>query len=142
MNTNQKIILNLYYEEHLSIIEVANRLNISKQYVSRIVRKDLRHPEETKQRKEINRLKQIERNKQYIKNKRNRDKQLRINGIVELLHNQAISELSGRKSINNRAYRDWNSSIYKYNYRTKEYRVKKEFKNHISYAVPKKIKWG
>lgn len=50
-------------------------------------------------------------------------------------------EMSGRKTINNRAFRKWNSSIYEFYSRTKEYRIKKDFENKVSYAVPKKIKW-
>lgn len=56
-------------------------------------------------------------------------------------HIQASMELSGRKTINNRAYRNWNSSIYEYHNKTKDYRVKKDYENKVSYAVPKKIKW-
>ena len=51
MNNKSKIII-LYYEEKLNIVEIANKLNISKQYVSKIVRKDYRHPLEKKCRKE------------------------------------------------------------------------------------------
>lgn len=50
-------------------------------------------------------------------------------------------ELSGRKTINNYAFRNWNSSIYGFHEKTKEYRVQKELMDKISYAVPKKIKW-
>ena len=56
-------------------------------------------------------------------------------------HRQATSELSGRRTINNRAFKKWNTSIYEYHNRTKEFRVKEEFKNAMSYSVPKKIKW-
>ena len=61
--------------------------------------------------------------------------------ILKVQHNQASIELSGRKTINNRAFRNWNSSIYRFHERTKEYRVKEELKDKISYAIPKKIKW-
>lgn len=47
MNNKSKIII-LYYEEKLNIVEIANKLNISKQYVSKIVRKDYRHSLEKK----------------------------------------------------------------------------------------------
>ena len=63
------------------------------------------------------------------------------NEILELQHYQASCELSGRKTINNRAFRNWNSSIYKFHNRTSEYRVKEDMLNKVSYAVPKKIKW-
>ena len=56
-------------------------------------------------------------------------------------HYQASIELSGRKTISNRAFRNWNSSIYRFHKKTNEYRVKEEMLNKVSYAVPKKIKW-
>ena len=141
MNNKEQIIF-LYFENKLNIIEISQRLNISKQYVSKIVRKDDRHLDETLRRKKENKIKQIERNKQCIKNKRKKDYENRLNASLELQHLQAISELSGRKSISNRSFRNWNSSIYAFNYRTKEYQVKKEFINKTSYDIPKKIKWS
>ena len=60
---------------------------------------------------------------------------------MKLLQIQDACEMSGRKTINNRAFRNWNSSIYQYHNRTKEYRIRKDFENKVSYAVPKKIKW-
>lgn len=50
-------------------------------------------------------------------------------------------ELSGdRKPINNRAFRDWNSSIYKYNERNKSYVLKKSI--NVGADVPRQIKWS
>ncbi len=65
---------------------------------------------------------------------------MRLDGIMEMQHIQASIELSGRKTINNCAYRNWNSSIYEFHNKTKEYRIKENMKNKVSYAVPKKIK--
>lgn len=141
MNNKEQIIF-LYFESKLNIIEISKKLNVSKQYVSKIVRKDKRHFDETLRRKKENKIKQVERNKQYIKNKRKKDYENRLNASLELQHLQAISELSGRKTISNRSFRDWNSSIYKFNYKTKEYQIKKEFISKTSYAIPKKIKWS
>ena len=72
MNNKEQIIF-LYFENKLNIIEISKKLNVSKQYVSKIVRKDNRHLDETLRRKNENKLKQIERNKQCIKNKRKKD---------------------------------------------------------------------
>ena len=56
------------------------------------------------------------------------------------MHIQASIELSdGRKEISNRAFRDWNSSIYKYDKKGKSYVLKKEIITGID--VPKRIKW-
>lgn len=139
--SNKENIIVLFFEEKLSIVEIADRLNISKQYVSKIVRKDIRYIEERENRKLKNKEKQKKRVKNYIYKKRRNEKQERLNAIVEMQHIQASCELSGRNTINNRAYRNWNSSIYIYNNSTKEYQIKEEYKNKTSYAIPKKIKW-
>ena len=60
---------------------------------------------------------------------------------MEMQHIQASYELSSRKGINNRAFRNWNTGMYSYNHKTKEYRVKDKYKDKVSYSVPKKIKW-
>ncbi len=140
MSNKEKIIV-LFFNEKLSIIEVANKLKITKQYVSKVVRQDVRYAKERENRKLNNKEKQKKRVKDYIYNKRKRERQERLNAIVEMQHIQASCELSGRKTINNRAYKKWNSSIYEYHDKTKEYRIKKDLKNKVSYAVPKKIKW-
>lgn len=139
--SNKENIIVLFFEEKLSIIEIADKLNITKQYVSKIVRKDIRYIEERENRKLKNKEKQKKRVKNYIYKKRRNEKQERLNAIVEMQHIQASCELSGRNTINKRAYRNWNSSIYIYNNSTKEYQIKEEYKNKISYAIPKKIKW-
>lgn len=139
--SNKENIIVLFFEEKLSIIEIADKLNITKQYVSKIVRKDIRYIEERENRKLKNKEKQKKRVKNYIYNKRRNERQERLNAIVEMQHIQASYELSGRNTINNRAYRNWNSSIYIYNNSTKEYQIKEEYKNKTSYAIPKKIKW-
>lgn len=142
MNNKKNEILFLFFEEHLNIIKISTQLNVSKQYVSKIVRKDIRHSEETLKRRKENKEKQVERNKKCIQKKRRQDYENRLNAIVEQQHFQAITELSGKKYINNRAYRNWNTSIYEFNYKTKEYQLKKNFKNKTSYAIPQKIKWN
>lgn len=141
MNNKSRIII-LYYEEKLNIVEIANKLNISKQYVSKIVRKDYRHSLEKKCRKEqtaIKRKEQLRLNKKTYMEKKKAD-----NSYEQLIwqHNQATSELSQGKTINNRAFKKWNSSIYEFHNKTKEFRIKKELQNKMSYAVPKKIKWN
>ena len=140
MSNKEKIII-LFFNKKLSIIEIADKLKITKQYVSKIVRQDTRYSKERETRKLNNKKKQKKRVKDYIYNKRKKERQERLNAIVEMQHIQASCELSGRKTINNRAYRNWNSSIYEYHNKTKEYRIKKDYKDKVSYAVPKKIKW-
>ncbi len=139
--SNKEKIINLFFNKKLSIVEIAGKLNITKQYVSKIVRQDFRYTQERENRKLKNKEKQKKRVKDYIYKKRKKERQERLNAMVEMQHIQASMELSGRNTINNRAYRNWNSSIYEYHNKTKDYRVKKDYEDKVSYAVPKKIKW-
>lgn len=140
MTKKEKIIF-LFFEKKLTTIEIAGKLKVTKQYVSKIVRQDSRYDKERENRKINNKEKQKQRVTNYIYKQRKQRRQDSINGAMELLHFQASCEMSKRKFINNRAFRNWNSSIYGYYEKTKEYRIKKEFEDKVSYAVPKKIKW-
>lgn len=137
-------IYRLYFQNKMTFSEISVKTNISISQVSRIIRKNENYIYEKNQRKKINRIKHNENTKKLMKQKRktqtneNRDEK----AILDYLHNQASCELSGRRTINNRAFRNWNSSIYEFHNKTKEYRLKKEFKSKASYAVPKKIKWN
>lgn len=140
MTKKEKIIF-LFFEKKLNTIEIASKLRVTKQYISKIVKQDSRYDKERENRKINNKEKQKQRVKNYIYKQRKQRRQNRIEGAMELLHFQASCEMSKRRFINNRAFRNWNSSIYGYYERTREYRIKKELENKVSYAVPKKIKW-
>lgn len=136
-----KLIIEKYFEEKKSQTEIAIELNVSKSKVSRVVRKDNRYLSEKEERKNKNKKKNIEFTKKYITLKR---KQKGIDleyALLKQAHEQASKELSGgRKPINNRAFRDWNPSIYKYNQRSKSYVLKKGI--NVGADVPRKIKWS
>ena len=142
MTKKEKIII-FYYEQKLNTIAISNKLNVSKQYVSKIIKTDSRYKEEKNRRKEINKIEQQNRRVKYNKKRRNRNRENneQIDAKLDLLHIQDSIELSSRRTINNRAFRNWNPSIYKFHDRTKEYRLKEEMKDKVSYAVPKKINW-
>lgn len=142
MTKKEKIIIS-YYEEKLNTITISKNLNVSKQYVSKIIKTDIRYIDEKNRRKAESAIRQRQRNIQCITKNRNIRKAMndRLDGIIAKQHLQASSELSGRKTINNRAFKKWNSSIYEFHDRTKEFRLKEEIKDKASYAIPKKIKW-
>ena len=132
-------IITLYFEEKLTAIEISRKTNVVQSYITKVIKQDSRYQNEKERRKNKNKENQKIIHKEYMRKVR------KINSInYEILkaqHYQASIELSGRKTINNRAFRNWNSSIYRFHERTKEYRVKEELKDKISYAIPKKIKW-
>ena len=85
MEDLKKKIIDLFFNEHLKVKDIANRLQISSAYITKIIQK----------RERI----RIEDN--YY--------------AVQAQHNQAISELSKRTHLTNENYRKWNYSAYKYN---------------------------
>ena len=136
-----KIILKKFFEEKKTQIEIAKELNISKSKVSRVVSKDSRYCEEKESRKQINKKKNIEFTKQYMISKRRKENVDIEYAILKQAHKQASFELSGGKMpINNRAFRNWNSSIYKYNEKNKSYVLKKGI--NVGVDVPKRINWN
>ena len=132
-------IITLYFEEKLTAIEISRKINVVQSYITKVIKQDSRYQNEKERRKNKNKENQKIIHNEYMRKVRKNNS---INyEILKAQHNQASIELSGRKTINNRAFRNWNSSIYRFHERTKEYRVKEELKDKISYAIPKKIKW-
>lgn len=139
MFDNDKI-LNLYFIEQYKQIDISKLLNVSKSTVNRIIMSDERYLNEKFRRQNANRAENKKKTINYITNKR---KSRKVDDTYESLkkqHIEASRELSGgRKPISNRAYRDWNPSIYKYNEKCKCYMLKSGIK--VGADVPKKIKW-
>ena len=61
------------------------------------------------------------------------------NYALKKMHDQASREMSTGRTISNRAFRNWNSSIYKYNKKKQSYQLKKGI--NVGIDVPKTIKW-
>ncbi len=140
---NKQRIKELYFEKKLNMIEIANDLKISKQYISKILRQDNRFIIEKENRKQNSIAKQKTRNIECIKKTRqkNREEKENENAILKLKHQQASRELSKGPDINVRALLKWNSSIYEYKVESKVYRMRQNFENKVSYVLPKKIIW-
>lgn len=133
-------IITLYFEKGMSAIEISKKVNVVQSYITKIIKQDSRYDAEKLKRKNKTRIRHNKVNKENMKKIR-KENSIAYE-ILRAEHYQASCELSGRKTINNRAFRNWNSSIYKFNNKTNEYRVKKDMLDKISYAVPKKIKWN
>lgn len=137
MNKKDEII-KLYYDNNEKIINICNELNVSRAYITKVIKADNRYyskkqalKDETKSRK-----------KEYtkIKMRQSRADKSIEEAILKQQHIQASLELSsGNKTIGNRAFRNWNSSIYRYDDKTNSYKLKSNIV--AGYDVPKKIKW-
>ena len=135
MKVTEKI-LKMYYIDKMKQKDIANKLQVSKYKVSRIVTKDERYKAEKERRKTLNANKNKENTIRYIKQKRNH------NSIdyymMKAQHEQASKELSrGKRNVSNLDYRNWNKTAYIYNRKKKRF----EFKENLgrSYDVPKYI---
>ena len=133
-------ILEKYFLGKMKQVDIATELNVSKYKVSRVVTKDPRYKIEKERRKESNRKKNREETKKYISKERKKKKDDIAYEQLKQAHIQATMELSGgRKTISNRAFRNWNSSIYKYNEKNQSYQLKSGI--NVGADVPKTIKW-
>ena len=133
-------ILDLYFMKKYKQIEIVNLLNISSSTVNRVIMSDERYLEEKYARQKENKLKNRKETIDYINRKRKSKKQDEIYENLRKQHNEASKELSGgRKQISNRAFLEWNRSIYKYNKNSKCYIVKKGIT--VGADVPKRINW-
>ena len=108
-------ILNLFFNECLSQKEIAQKMNVSKGYVSRIVTNDTRYIDFKEEKLRKNKQRHNRQIQELTKEKR---KQVQFNYavsdlVLKRMHDQAAAELSHDKYINNESFRKWNSSAYK-----------------------------
>lgn len=138
MEKSKETIINLFYIEHLKVKEIAEKINVSSAYITKIIKQDVRYAEEKLYRKDLSKEKRkIDKNK-FIKNKRDLKRIEDNYSIVQTQHIQATRELSKSSHLSNESYRKWNISAYKYNPSKKRY----EFDTKLgrSTDVPKYIK--
>jgi predicted DNA-binding protein YlxM (UPF0122 family) len=135
---SKESIINLFYIEHLKVIEIADKFNITSAYVTKIIKQDARYIKEKEFRKEISKDRRKTAQNNFIKAKREKQKIEDNYAFVQSQHIQATVELSKSKYLTNEGYRKWNSSAYHYNPSKRRY----EFDTNIgrSYDVPKYIK--
>lgn len=139
MMSNRNKILQLYFDEKLNQTEIAKMLNISNNAVSKVLKAEPRYQEEKNNRKKLNKIKRNKDIQRRVEKKRRQTNSSDIQAIKRM-HEQASLELSGgKKAMSNRAFRNWNSSAYKYNKKNKSYELIKGITAGAD--VPKRINW-
>lgn len=138
MKTLKDNIIDLFYIEHLKVKDIAEKVNTSSAYVTKIVKKDDRYFQEKNYRKSISKDKRKIDQNNFIKNKREKQRIEDNYSIVQVQHEQASKELSKSKHLSNENYRKWNCSAYKYNPSKKRYEFDEKLGRSID--VPKYIK--
>lgn len=138
MKTLKDNIIDLFYIEHLKVKDIAENVNTSSAYVTKVVKKDNRYLQEKIYRKTISKDKRKIDQNNFIKNKREKQRIEDNYSIVQVQHEQASKELSKSKHLSNENYRKWNCSAYKYNPSKKRYEFDEKLGRSID--VPKYIK--
>ena len=133
-------IIELFFEKKLQPMEIASRLNVSKSYITKIIKSDTRYDNEKVARKALNKEKNKAYKIQFMNAKREKEKNNKVlDAFLIRQHIQAATELSQKVSgMSNRTFRKWNSSAYIYDPTKSRF----EFDNTLgrSYAIPKYIK--
>ena len=114
------MINELYFEEKKTLTEIAEVINTSVSYISKILRKNEKYNKEKEKRKNENLLKRRKIQKKLIYGKRKSN--IDIEYIkLKTQHEQASMELSKRSILGKDTLRKWCSSAYVYNKNKKRY---------------------
>ena len=135
---NQENILDLYYNKHLKQIDIATKVGVSKQYVSKVVKADSRFGQEKENRKVENATNRKSYMKEYFKTYTRPKKENNSYDQLQAQLNQDTLELSySCSNINDYAFAKWNRKMFEYDKHSSDL----VFRNGITtgYNVPKRI---
>lgn len=108
------IILQLFFEQHKKVKDIASLIDVSSAYITKIIKTDERYDTEKLARKNAT----VERHRKvsFACVMRRREQKRNDNNyyILQEQHRQAAYELSGKRRLSNEKYRRWNSSAYTY----------------------------
>ena len=138
MGSKKDMIIELFFEQHLKVNEIAQNIGTSSAYITKIIKQDQRYLEEKQSRQEVSKLNRKIAQNNFMKNKR---EQKRIDDqylVVQAQHKQDAMELSKRGHMNNQTFRKWNSSAYNYNPSKHRYEFNEQFGRAAD--VPKYVK--
>ena len=82
-------IIYLYYEKKMRSKAISEKISVSTAYITKIIKCDLRYDEEKNRRKKESKIKQKKRNIECIKKNRIKQRNMRLDGIIEMQHIQA-----------------------------------------------------
>ena len=138
MENKKDVIMELFFEKHLKVNEIAENIGTSSAYITKIIKQDPRYAEEKQSRQEVSKRNRKIAQNNFMKNKR---EQKRIDdqySVVQAQHSQDVMELSKRGHMNNQTFRKWNSSAYNYNPSKHRYEFNEQFGRAAD--VPKYVK--
>lgn len=131
-------ILDLYFNKHLKQTEIAETVNASQQYISKVIKKDERYEDEKSSRKSINaerrKIAQTEYQKNYVRKK---EKDIVYEQLLAQQRQDAIELSYNPHPLSDYAFKKSNSSIYTYNNIKNQYVMLKGIK--AGFNAPKRI---
>ena len=131
-------ILDLYFDKHLKQTEIAETINASQQYISKIIKKDERYEDEKNSRKSINaekrKIAQAEYQKNYVRKK---EKDIAYEQLLAQQRQDAIELSYNPHPLSDYAFKKSNSSIYSYDSIKNQYVMLKGIK--AGFNAPKRI---
>ena len=108
-------ILDLYFNKHLKQTEIAEKVNASQQYISKIIKKDEKYEDEKSSWKSSNaekrKIAQAEYQKNYVRKK---DKDIAYEQLLAQQRQDALELSYNSHPLSNYAFKKANSSIYTY----------------------------
>ena len=125
------MINELYFEEKKTLTEIAEVINTSVSYISKILRKNEKYNEEKEKRKNENLLKRRKVQKDLIYGKRKSNIDMEYIKLKKQ-HEQDSMELSKRSILGKDTLRKWCSSAYVYNKNKKRDRRKHAWHRSLS----------
>ena len=131
-------ILDLYFNKHLKQTEIAETVNASQQYISKIIKKDERYEDEKNSRKSINaekrKIAQAEYQKNYVRKK---EKDIAYEQLLAQQRLDALELSYNPHPLSDYAFKKSNSSIYSYDSIKNQYVMLKGIK--AGFNAPKRI---
>lgn len=106
----------MYFIQKMSLTNIAEKLNVSVSYVSRLLRQNKKYHNEQEIRKQENQLKRKRQQKELIYSQRKEKARQRLleNQAMKKSHEQATKEMSKGRILGNETLRKW-CSLYNYN---------------------------
>ena len=137
MKTDKKErILDLFFNEHLKQVDIAKMLDISKQYVSKIVKANSKYEKAKENKLKQNAIKRKEYLKEYFKTYQRTKCEDNSYEILKAQLDQDALELSYFSDISDYAFAKWNCSSY---HRNKKGNLVLNKDLNVGFGVPKTI---
>lgn len=130
-------ILTKFYELHEKPNNIANELNVSPSYITKIIKKDERYLQEKPYRQEISKENRKISKRDWIRNKRKTEYDKQIDEMVKRQHIEASKELSYSTEMSDMAFMKWNRSAYKYDKNSSDLVLDRKLK--CSADIPKRV---